>query len=340
MALLFLPVAFGVHDLYQWARPEAGRRRRDPAAQGAVPEHPVLLRPRASSISCIWCGLALLPDRLVAPSRTRAGGRRARAGDAAAERRRPPALRAHAHLRVGRLADVARPALVLDDLRDAASSAARASRRWRSPSPCMVLLSRSEPFAQRREAATHLHDLGKLLLAFVMLWAYFSFSQFLIIWSANLPEEIPWYLTPDRGRLAVVRRCCWSSSTSCCRSCCCCRATSSARRAAGARGAAASSCMRFVDLFWLMGPARRARRDFGAHWMDFAAPLAVGGHLGWRSSCGSWDRGRCCRSAIRTWPKCSRRQTDTDMSEHHDAPADGSPDTNRATSSRPAGTLR
>ena len=42
----------------------------------------------------------------------------------------------------------------------------------------------------------HLHDLGKLLLAFVMVWAYFSFSQFLIIWAGNLPEEIPWYLQP------------------------------------------------------------------------------------------------------------------------------------------------
>jgi hypothetical protein len=40
----------------------------------------------------------------------------------------------------------------------------------------------------------HLHDLGNLMLAFVMLWAYFSFSQYLIIWSGNLPEEIAWYL--------------------------------------------------------------------------------------------------------------------------------------------------
>jgi hypothetical protein len=39
-----------------------------------------------------------------------------------------------------------------------------------------------------------IHDLGKLLLAFVMVWAYLSFSQFLIVWSANLPEEIPWYI--------------------------------------------------------------------------------------------------------------------------------------------------
>jgi hypothetical protein len=41
---------------------------------------------------------------------------------------------------------------------------------------------------------SHFQDLGNLLLAFVMLWAYISFSQFLIIWSGNLPEEIPWYL--------------------------------------------------------------------------------------------------------------------------------------------------
>jgi hypothetical protein len=46
--------------------------------------------------------------------------------------------------------------------------------------------------------AMHFHDLGKLMLAFVMLWAYFSFSQFLIIWAGNLPEEIPYYL--DRMR--------------------------------------------------------------------------------------------------------------------------------------------
>ena len=43
-------------------------------------------------------------------------------------------------------------------------------------------------------APAHFQDLGKLLLAFVMVWAYFAFSQFLIIWSGNLPEENPWYL--------------------------------------------------------------------------------------------------------------------------------------------------
>ena len=48
------------------------------------------------------------------------------------------------------------------------------------------------------------HDLGKLMLAFVMLWAYMAFSQFLIIWSGNLPEEIDWYITRIRGGWGAV----------------------------------------------------------------------------------------------------------------------------------------
>jgi hypothetical protein len=52
-----------------------------------------------------------------------------------------------------------------------------------------------------REAATpsRVQDLGNLMLAFVMLWAYMSFSQFLIIWCGNLTEEIPWYLRRTKG---------------------------------------------------------------------------------------------------------------------------------------------
>jgi hypothetical protein len=47
--------------------------------------------------------------------------------------------------------------------------------------------------------ATTLNDLGNLLLAFNMLWAYVAFSQFLLIWSGNLPEEISWYLPRIEG---------------------------------------------------------------------------------------------------------------------------------------------
>jgi hypothetical protein len=57
----------------------------------------------------------------------------------------------------------------------------------------LVWLSGRPPL-DRVIAPAHFHDLGNLMLAFVMLWAYFAFSQYLIIWSGNLPEEIAWYL--------------------------------------------------------------------------------------------------------------------------------------------------
>jgi hypothetical protein len=67
----------------------------------------------------------------------------------------------------------------------------------------VVLLARTEPFASILQKR-HLHDLGKLLLAFVMLWAYFDFSQLLIIWSGNLPEEISYYRTRLYGEWGIV----------------------------------------------------------------------------------------------------------------------------------------
>lgn len=67
----------------------------------------------------------------------------------------------------------------------------------------VVLLSRVEPYASILQPR-HLHDLGKLLLAFVMLWAYFDFSQLLIIWSGNLPEEISFYRTRLYGQWGAV----------------------------------------------------------------------------------------------------------------------------------------
>ena len=57
----------------------------------------------------------------------------------------------------------------------------------------LVLLSQTSPL-NRVLTTHHFHDLGKFLFAFLMLWAYLSFSQFLIIWAANIPEEIPHYL--------------------------------------------------------------------------------------------------------------------------------------------------
>jgi hypothetical protein len=66
---------------------------------------------------------------------------------------------------------------------------------------CVVIetiLSKRKPMSEYLNE-TEVHDHGKLILAFVMVWTYFNFSQWLIIWAGNLPEEIPWYMRRLNG---------------------------------------------------------------------------------------------------------------------------------------------
>lgn len=127
---------------------------------------------------------------------------------------------------------------------------------------------------------TALNDMGNLLLTFTMLWAYLSFSQFLIIWSGNLPEEITWYLARARGDWAwiavilivfhfavpfllllsrFVKR----------------------RVRLLAAVAVGLVLMSLIDLFWLMTPAyNRSGPQF--QWMDWLAVVGIGGIWVWR----------------------------------------------------------
>jgi hypothetical protein len=66
-----------------------------------------------------------------------------------------------------------------------------------------ISLSKAEPFRTILRT-TEQHDLGKFTFAFVMLNIYLGFSQFLIIWSGNLPEEINWYLDRIRGNWGII----------------------------------------------------------------------------------------------------------------------------------------
>ena len=118
------------------------------------------------------------------------------------------------------------------------------------------------------------HDHGKFMLTFVMVWAYFSFSQWLIIWAGNLPEEITWYLRRLNGgwgfvglflvtfQFAVpfflllsrqfkrdITRLVWL--------------------------AAWLLVVRYVDLFWLVEPNFSA--TFHVTWADLVIPFAMGG---------------------------------------------------------------
>jgi MFS family permease len=138
----------------------------------------------------------------------------------------------------------------------------------------MALLARREPLASRFKPS-HLHDLGKLLLTFVMLWAYFAFSQLLIIWSGNLTDEIPWYLR----RLATTWG--WLGVALIVLQFLVPFLLLLSRPLK--RNVIALSCvvgiiivMRFVDLMWIVMPSYY-QRGLRIHWLNFCVPLAIGG---------------------------------------------------------------
>ena len=117
-------------------------------------------------------------------------------------------------------------------------------------------------------------DHGKFMLTFIMMWAYFAFSQWLIIWAGNLPEEITWYMRRLHGgwgyvglfvvlfHFAVpfvflisrpfkrdITRLVWL--------------------------AVWLLLMRYVDLFWIIEPNFSV--TFNVTWLDVVVPIAMGG---------------------------------------------------------------
>jgi hypothetical protein len=121
----------------------------------------------------------------------------------------------------------------------------------------------------------HLHDLGNLMFAFMVLWAYLSFSQFLIIWSGNLPDEIPWYLRRLRGGWGwvaltlVVFHFATPFALLLMRS---------VKRHANRllRVCLLMLVVRVVDVYWVVMPSFY-REQLRIHWLDFTTPVAVGG---------------------------------------------------------------
>jgi len=137
----------------------------------------------------------------------------------------------------------------------------------------IVLLSGSEPLAgiiQKR----HLHDLGKGLFTFNILWAYFAFSQLLIIWSGNQPEEISFYRTRLFGGWGVVAVIVLVFSFSLPFLILLSREV---KRTPGliAKVAAWMLLMRLVDLYWMTRPEFTPRAF--PTWLDFVVPIALFG---------------------------------------------------------------
>jgi len=138
----------------------------------------------------------------------------------------------------------------------------------------LVLLSLRLPMSEVL-TPRHLHDLGKFLLALVMVWAYFSFSQFLIIWAGNLPEEIPWYLDRLRGGWQYVALALVIGHFALPFALLLSRDLKRSFKLLAAI-AIFVLFMRMVELYWLVAPDFRKGR-FGLSWMDFAAPIGMGG---------------------------------------------------------------
>lgn len=121
----------------------------------------------------------------------------------------------------------------------------------------------------------HFHDLGNLLLAFVALWAYISFSQFLIIWSGNLPEEIPWYLKRMNGGWQWVGLAIVIFHFSLPFVLLLSRRTKRNIRVLF-KVALFMIFMRLLDLFWIVAPSFHPEK-LSVHWLDLAAPIGIGG---------------------------------------------------------------
>jgi len=137
----------------------------------------------------------------------------------------------------------------------------------------LVWLARREPL-DKVLVPGYIHDLANLMLAFVMLWAYFSFSQYLIIWSGNLPEEIAWYLhrLQTGWRFVAISLVVFHFAVPFVL-----LLSRAIKRTPNAIVKVAIGILiaRLIDLFWLIAPEFH-RTGIAVSWMDAVLPFTLG----------------------------------------------------------------
>jgi hypothetical protein len=275
MFLLFLPLLFGLPDLFVWARPDvvaADPVLREKAAYLNVP----FFFGRAVIYFAIWITVGFFLSRW----------------SQAQERSADPVF-------IERLQTLSGPGLVLYGLTVTFSAIdwlMSLEPHWYSTIFGMIFMVShglialtfvivAAYFLSRREALRQivapwvLQDLGNLLLAFVMLWAYLSFSQFLLIWVENLQHEIPWYLHRLTGGWAAIGLALIVLQFALPFVLLLSRAVKR-KPVALAAVASAVALMHFIELFWFVAPTFHPD-GFSLHWMIIVAPFGIGGIWLW-----------------------------------------------------------
>ncbi len=141
------------------------------------------------------------------------------------------------------------------------------------------LLRHHEPLASVVSRKSF-HDLGNLMLAFVMLWAYLGFSQYLITWSGNLPEEIPWYLHRTHGGWQYLALFLIVFHFAAPFAMLLMRPVKQRGRIL-ARLAGVLLVMRLLDLIFIIAPGVDHQAGLNIQWTDLAAPIGIGGLWIW-----------------------------------------------------------
>jgi hypothetical protein len=275
MLVLFIPIIFGVPALYTWARPAGEARHELSALQQVYLQVPFFLG-RAGVYFAVWLVLAFFlnrwsrqqeqaPEALVIRTRQRRLGLLSGGGLVLYGLTMTFAAVDWLMSLEPQWFSTAYGLVVMTGQLLAAMAFAIVTTAW---------LARDEPYASVASSELF-HDLGNLLLAFVMLWAYIAFSQFLIIWSGDLPEENRWYLHRAHGGwnwvavvLVVVHFALPFVLL---------LSRQITRRAQPlAMVAAVLFGIHLVDAFWLVMPAFFPGQ-LHVHWLDIVAPIAVGG---------------------------------------------------------------
>lgn len=273
LALLFLPLVMGLTDLYPWARwnPEEIEH------SGILRQKSLYLNAtgfqlRAVVYFVVWLGLAFL----LSPGHAAATTRDERDED------RQRAMSAPGLILLALTVTFASVDWVMSlepmwystifGLLFAVSQALSAM----AFAVGMLLLLSTPTDLQGAVSRSQFRDLGNLLLTLVMLWAYMAFSQYLLIWSGDLPEETPYYVKRLLGGwqgialLLIVLHFVLPFLLLLSRD------VKQSLRTLGLV-AALLLLMRFLDLFWMIAPAFRPYEGIQVHWLDPLALLGVGG---------------------------------------------------------------